>query len=81
MYLIRHVIWVVVGVRFDVEGVVVTEDVLLDAFVHIAGHGEEVLRVVLVFVHLLDPRPIAQQPLFVAQVALHHLLLLGCLLC
>ena len=69
-----------VGVGFDIEGVVVTEDVFLDAFVHVAGHGEEVLGVVLVLAHLLDPGPVAQQPLLVAQVALHHLLVLGCLL-
>ena len=69
-----------VGVGLDVEGVVVAEDVLLDALVHVAGHGEEVLGVVLVLAHLLDPRPVAQQPLLVAQVALHHLLLLRRLL-
>lgn len=48
------------SVGLDIEGVVVTKDVLLDAFVHISRHGEEVLRVVLVLAHLLDPRPVAQ---------------------
>jgi hypothetical protein len=58
----------------------VTEDVLLDAFVHVPGHGEEVLGVVFVLAHLLDPGAVAQQSLLVAEVALHHLLVLGCLL-
>jgi hypothetical protein len=74
------VIGVMVGIGFDVQGIVVAEDILLDAFVHIARHVEEVLRIVFMLVHLLNSSSIAHQSLLVTQVALNHLLLLGCLL-
>lgn len=37
-YLIAHVIGVVVSIGLDVEGVVVTKNIFLDAFVHVSRH-------------------------------------------
>jgi hypothetical protein len=51
-------IWCFIGV--DVEGVVVAEDVLLDALIHISTHGQKVLRTIFVTTHLLNPRSISQ---------------------
>ena len=78
--LVCHVVGVWVFVWVGVEGIVMAEDVLLDALVHVSAHGEEVLGAVLVPSHLLDPGLVAQQSLLVSHVTLHHFLVFLALL-
>lgn len=80
MYLIGHAIgiWCFVGV--DMEGIIMAEDVLLDALIHIPAHGQKMFRTVFVLAHLLDPRLIAQHTLIVPHVTLHQFLVLLVLL-
>jgi hypothetical protein len=72
--LVCHVVGVGGLIGVCIEGVVMTENVFLDALIHVSAHGEEVLGVVLVLPHLLGPCLVAQQPLFVSHVALYHFL-------
>lgn len=80
MYLIGHAIgvWCFVGV--DMECIIMAEDVLLDALIHIPAHGQKMLRTVFVLAHLLDPRLIAQHTLLIAHITLHQFLVLLILL-
>lgn len=80
-YLVGHVVRVRNLVRVGGEGVVVTEDVLLDGLVHVSADGKQMFRTIFVPHHLLNPSPIPQQPLLVPLVALKGLLVPVLLLC
>lgn len=71
-------VWNLVGV--GAEGVVMAKDVLLNGFAHESTDGQQMLGAIFVPHHLLYPRSIPQQSLFVALIALDNFLLLVLLL-
>lgn len=58
-YLISHAIWVRSFIRVDIEGIIMAEDVLLNAFIHVSTDGKEVLRAIFILSHLFYPCPVS----------------------